>query len=194
MRLIRSVRYDGAHTLLFTTPLVAGCGRLVSGQRFDVLLEAIAKRPTTEALLIGSGSAEGELRRAAREFGIADRVHFTGEVSDVPGLLPAADILASPSPEETYGLAIIELLAFGLPVVYAPCPALEERADAFGPCARKTEHSVECFVEAVDGVLAIRKFLAAPARAPWPIVDVCEIQRIVSEIERLYSPDEEWSR
>ncbi|GAA4864436.1 glycosyltransferase [Actinomycetospora straminea] len=170
------------------TPLVAGCGRLVSGKRFEVLLEAVAKYRTHEALLIGSGPAEGELRRAAGELGIADRVHFTGEVSDVPGLLSAADVLASPSAEETYGLAIIEALACGLPVVYAACPALEERADALGPWARRTEPTAERFAEAIDDVLAVRGPLAtASSRTAWPVVDVYDIRRLVSQIESLYS-------
>ncbi|MGA4840795.1 glycosyltransferase [Streptomyces sp. G45] len=37
------------------------------------------------------------------------------------------DTLASPSPEEAFGLALVEGLAAGLPVLYADCPAIDAR-------------------------------------------------------------------
>ncbi|EPH42746.1 glycosyltransferase [Streptomyces aurantiacus] len=43
----------------------------------------------------------------------------------LPSLLAAMDTLASPSPEEAFGLALVEGLASGLPVLYASCPAIE---------------------------------------------------------------------
>ncbi|MEU2559717.1 glycosyltransferase [Streptomyces longispororuber] len=58
---------------------------------------------------------------------------------DLPSLLSAMDVLASPSPEEAFGLALVEGLASGLPVFYTDCPAIEalpaqERGPAV-PCA-----------------------------------------------------------
>ncbi|GHE49147.1 glycosyl transferase [Streptomyces longispororuber] len=58
---------------------------------------------------------------------------------DLPSLLSAMDVLASPSPEEAFGLALVEGLASGLPVFYADCPAIEalpaqDRGPAV-PCA-----------------------------------------------------------
>jgi glycosyltransferase involved in cell wall biosynthesis len=54
----------------------------------------------------------------ARDHGIADRVRFTGERDDVPGLLSAADVYAQPNTEpEGFGLTFIEAMRAGLPVV-----------------------------------------------------------------------------
>ncbi|NDZ79895.1 glycosyltransferase [Streptomyces sp. SID10853] len=44
----------------------------------------------------------------------------------VPAVLDAADVFVSASDEESFGLAVVEALAAGLPVLYAVCPALDD--------------------------------------------------------------------
>ncbi|MEU5687849.1 glycosyltransferase [Streptomyces venezuelae] len=128
--------------------VVGGVGRLAAGKRFDVLLRAAAQLPDdVVVVLVGSGPEEPGLRRLAHRLGLDGRVRFVGESThehnagaaagapDLPSLLSAMDALASPSPEEAFGLALVEGLASGLPVLYASCPAVEgldaaERAGA----------------------------------------------------------------
>jgi glycosyltransferase involved in cell wall biosynthesis len=59
-----------------------------------------------------------ELQAQARELGIADRVQFLGQRADVPHLLLAADIHCQPNTgPEPFGIAFVEALYAGLPVV-----------------------------------------------------------------------------
>ncbi|MGW0903822.1 glycosyltransferase [Streptomyces sp. NPDC002853] len=114
--------------------VVGGVGRLAPGKRFDVLLRALAALPRdVRVLLVGGGPEEAGLRAAAAQLGVADRVVFAGEqpylsegAPGLPAFLAAMDVLASPSPEEAFGLAVVEGLAAGLPVVYVRCPAVED--------------------------------------------------------------------
>ncbi|UFR04397.1 glycosyltransferase [Streptomyces sp. Go40/10] len=125
--------------------VIGGIGRLVPGKRFDVLIRALAALPADcRLLLVGGGPEEPALRRAAREAGVAGRVLFAGERPylpdgsagpDLPALASAMDVLASPSPEEAFGLAVVEALAAGLPVRYASCPALEDLPPGAAPDA-----------------------------------------------------------
>jgi glycosyltransferase involved in cell wall biosynthesis len=58
------------------------------------------------------------LQETARELGIADRVRFLGQRSDVPELLAAADIFCQPNQgPEPFGLVFIEALHAGRPIV-----------------------------------------------------------------------------
>ncbi|MCH0564918.1 MULTISPECIES: glycosyltransferase [unclassified Streptomyces] len=129
--------------------VVGGVGRLTAGKRFDIAVRALAELPADcWLLLVGGGPDESVLRRTAHEAGVADRVLFTGERPyvpdgspgpDLPSLVSAMDLLASPSPEEAFGLAVVEALAAGLPVVYASCPAVEDLPrQATGPALRVT--------------------------------------------------------
>lgn len=59
-----------------------------------------------------------KLKSAAARLGIADRIRFLGERSDVPRLLAAADIYCQPNTgPEPFGIAFLEALYAGLPVV-----------------------------------------------------------------------------
>jgi glycosyltransferase involved in cell wall biosynthesis len=70
-----------------------------------------AQRPAEAAFL-------GSLRQSANRFGIFDRVRWIGERDDVPRLLAAADLYCQPNLEpEPFGVALVEALAAGLPVV-----------------------------------------------------------------------------
>lgn len=58
------------------------------------------------------------LRQRVAGAGIADRVHFLGERRDVPALMRAADLHCQPNTgPEPFGLAFVEALDAGLPVV-----------------------------------------------------------------------------
>ncbi|MCX2927592.1 glycosyltransferase [Streptomyces sp. NEAU-W12] len=144
--------------------VVGGVGRLTAGKRFDVLVRALARLPEDHwLLLVGGGPEEHALRRTARAAGVADRVLFTGERPyvadgspgpDLPSLTSAMDVLASPSLEEAFGLAVVEALASGLPVVYASCPAIEDLPPPPAAGARRVRGGPEAYARAIAGVRA----------------------------------------
>ncbi|MFE3517989.1 glycosyltransferase [Streptomyces sp. NPDC059166] len=112
--------------------VVGGVGRLVPGKRFDLLVRAVAALPGAWLVVAGAGPEDASLRALAARLGAAARVRFLGEcgttdaVPGVPDVLSAADVFVSASREESFGLACVEALAAGLPVVYAACPAVED--------------------------------------------------------------------
>lgn len=88
-----------------------------------VLLQAMASlmarpgRIPRQLLIVGEGPAEQRLRDLSEELGIAQRVRFAGMRRDVTRLLPLMDVFVLPSLYEGFGIAIIEAMAAGLPVV-----------------------------------------------------------------------------
>ena len=112
--------------------VVGGVGRLEPTKRFHRLIRAVREVPGVTLLLVGDGLARAELEQAAARYGVAGRVVFAGAVSHVREMLCAMDIFASPSAQETFGLAVLEALACGLPAMYAACPPLDELAAQAG--------------------------------------------------------------
>ncbi|MFF1378394.1 glycosyltransferase [Streptomyces sp. NPDC058308] len=85
-------------------------------------------------------------------------------VPDLPSLLSAMDALASPSPEEAFGLALVEGLASGLPVLYASCPALESLGPAERSGAAYCPSDPDSFARALHGLRGdVPPHRAAPA-------------------------------
>lgn len=72
----------------------------------------------------------GELRQLASQLGIADRVRFLGQRSDVPKLLAAADVFCQPNQgPEPFGIVFIEALWAGRPVVSTAMGGAQEIVD-----------------------------------------------------------------
>ncbi|MEU5539626.1 glycosyltransferase [Streptomyces sp. NPDC020362] len=159
-----SFRYDEARRIraraFYGIPqdayLVGGLGRLTAGKRFDLLVRALELLPgEVRLVLVGGGCQEEALRRTARELGITHRVVLTGELPylpdprnarpDLPSLLSAMDVLAAPSGEESFGLAVLEALAAGLPVLYTNCPAVEDLPPDTAPRALRVTGGPESY-------------------------------------------------
>ena len=111
--------------------VVAGVGRMVVGQGYEQLVEAVALMVLTERphlLLAGDGPMRAELERTAAKRRVGDWVRFLGFQADVRTVLWAADVLAhvpTHFPEGTPN-TILEGMAAGLPVIATPVGGIGE--------------------------------------------------------------------
>ncbi|WP_225821430.1 glycosyltransferase [Streptomyces naphthomycinicus] len=173
--------------------VVGGVGRLAPGKRFDVLIRALAGLPADcRLLLVGGGPEEPALRQAARRAGIGRRVLFAGERPylpdgssgpDLPALASAMDVLAAPSTEEAFGLAVVEGLAAGLPVRYTSCPALEDLPPGAAPDAVRVPCDAGAYTRALA---AVRAAGPAPRTAPEAARHYC-ISRSAARLMDVYA-------
>ena len=80
-------------------------------------------RPELHLVVVGEGSYEAEMRRI---LGDAPRVRWLGYREEVAPVLAALDLFVLPSWQESFGLAAVEAMAAGLPVVASRTGGLEE--------------------------------------------------------------------
>jgi glycosyltransferase involved in cell wall biosynthesis len=103
---------------------------LVRRKGVDVLvraLEMLAKDGLRPLLWIaGEGPERSSLEALAREAGLAERARFLGRRSDVPDLLGACDVVVVPSRREGLGVAALEAMATGRPVIASAVGGLAE--------------------------------------------------------------------
>lgn len=162
--------------------VIGGIGRLVPSKRFDVLIDAFSGLRHGRLLLVGAGPARQDLEARARLRGVAPRTLFAGEESDVPGALAAMDVLGAPSAEEAFGLAAVEGLAAGVPLLYSACPALEDLDPHMSAGALRLPSNASCFRDALEQVMAV-----GPARIPPPAaVGHYDITRLAGQVAALY--------
>jgi glycosyltransferase involved in cell wall biosynthesis len=98
-------------------------------KNFDMLLDSVALLrgaglPVT-CRIIGDGPQRTALHEQARELGIEDAVDFRHDVweqKDLYALMKAARVAVFPTAREGFGIAVLEAIACGVPVVTTSAP------------------------------------------------------------------------
>lgn len=93
-------------------PIVGTVGRLHTRKGIEELVRAIpgisAQRPDVRFLLVGGHQEKWQ--ELAAELGVAERIVFTGAVSNVADHLRLMDVTAFPSRDEAFGLVVLEAM------------------------------------------------------------------------------------
>ncbi len=110
-------------TELGLTPyfVIGNVGRLAYQKNQELLIDAFSlatkQNNRLRLLLIGEGNDRKKLTDLSQKLGVADKVFFLGNRSDIPDLLSAIDLFAFPSRYEGFGMAALEAQAAGLPTL-----------------------------------------------------------------------------
>lgn len=133
-------------------------GALAPPKQPDVLVEAAAALPGVAVHLGGAGELEPELRARIAGLAIGDRVEIGPlDANEVRDRLLGAETMCLPSASESLGLAYVEALACGTPVV-GFAPTLREIGDAVGGAIGEPLDSAEpaAVAAAIERVRATR--------------------------------------
>jgi len=184
-------RFPGLPTRPFgEAPVIGAVGRFTAEKGHAHLVEAFARvrgrLPGARLVLVGFGELEADLRRRVRDLGLEGAVTFTGE-RDAAEVLPSFDLFVQPSLYESQGLAILEAMAAGRPVV---------ATDVGGVRDAVRDGETGLLVRAADaGALAdaILRLAADPGRAAalaacarGRVREGFSVQRMAGDYARLY--------
>lgn len=99
--------------------LVLSVGELQKRKNHRVIIEAIAnlKNDKIKYIICGQGVLENQLKALAAKNNLQNQVFFPGYRQDIPEIMSACDIFAHPSVREGLGLASLEAMASGLPLI-----------------------------------------------------------------------------
>ena len=94
-------------------------GELNENKNHEVVIRALAKlrNPNIHYAIARSGDLKNHLVKVVRDLGLDNQVHFLGHRNDIKELYRAADICVFPSVREGLGLAALEGMACGLPLI-----------------------------------------------------------------------------
>jgi glycosyltransferase involved in cell wall biosynthesis len=104
---------------------IAMTARLVPAKGHEVAIGALARLPEDLCMVfVGEGPERPSLEDLARRLGVSARCLFLGSRADVPAILEACDLYLQTSYAEGFGIAALEAMAAGLPVVASDSPGL----------------------------------------------------------------------
>lgn len=138
-------------------------------------------------ILIGDGPDRPRLEEKARRMRHGDDIIFLGNYAAVEELLPCADVLLQPSESESFGLATLEAMSCGVPVVGTDVGGMPEVVEhgvsgylfEVGDTGAMAEAAVNIITDE-----ALRKRLGAAARAR--AVERFHVDQITRRYEQIY--------
>ena len=112
-------------------PTFLSVGRLEKDKKVDLVIKATAKAAAStqvQTILVGRGKDEAEFRELAKRLGLDGVLVFTGYVpdEDLPLLYNVGDVYIGAGAAELQGMAVMEGMASGLPILVANAVALPE--------------------------------------------------------------------
>jgi glycosyltransferase involved in cell wall biosynthesis len=136
---------------------VGTVARLVKQKRIDRLLRAFSRLPPdTHCIIAGEGGERESLLQVSAALGISSRVHLIGHREDKANVLDALDLFVITSDTEGLSNAMLEAMAFGVPIVSTP---VSGAAEALLPDLNGTAPGVIASFDDESIVLAISNLL-----------------------------------
>jgi glycosyltransferase involved in cell wall biosynthesis len=181
----RSVGFGDEHVV------VTYVARLVASKNpslfIQVATQVITDRPQCRFVLVGDGPEITSLEQMVAQAGLTDRVLLLRHVEDVAEVLAGSDIFLSTSDYEGFGIAVLEAMAAGLPVVTTAAGGVDDlvvpRETGFISPLRDLESIAKSVLKLVDSP-AQRGEMAH--RSAERAKDSFDAFTMVREYERLY--------
>ena len=135
-------------------------------KNLHTLLHALADSPQIH-LLVAGDRRRSSYPELARQYGLANRVHFLGFRTDIPKLMRVADVFVLPAFYEPSGLVVLEALASGVPVVTSSAVGTADLVEEGCGIVLDRPDDVEGLAQALRRILddeAARARMSAKAR------------------------------
>ena len=84
------------------------------------------EKVASRLILVGDGPERYSIEKLCRAYNLCDRVTFLGKVRDTSHVLEIADLFILPSETESFGLAALEAMAVGVPVISSNAGGIPE--------------------------------------------------------------------
>lgn len=177
---------------------VAIIGQLTPLKRQDLFIQAAAhlirERYWTDVdfLIVGGAEPDAEayvnhLHSLAHEAGVVNQLHFTGYIDELPAHLVAFDIVAAPSDNEAFSLALVEAMAAGCAVVAARVGGMAEIVKDGVTGLLIEPRDRWALVAGLSRLLADKPFRDKIASAGRDsVIDRFDREKVIDRIEALY--------
>jgi glycosyltransferase involved in cell wall biosynthesis len=173
-------------------------GQITQLKRQDLFIKAAAHLikdrywNDAEFLIVGEPGPDDDdyiiqLRQMAEKLRVGEQVRFTGYVEDLPSQLAAFDIIAAPSDNEAFSLALVEAMASGCAVVATRVGGMAEIVEDGITGLLIERDNAWSLIAALSRLLTdkrLREKLSTVARAS--VIERFDRQSVIDRIERLY--------
>jgi glycosyltransferase involved in cell wall biosynthesis len=170
-------------------PVAVTVGALVPHKDHGTLLHAARRLtdrfPNLHWVLAGEGELRGVLEWLRDQLGLADRVHFLGQVARPEGLIAEASVFVMSSREEGLGTSVLDAMARGIPVASTTAGGLGEMLGG-GAGLLVPPANPEALADAIARILSDPALRAALVARAGEAVRHFTAERMAGEVLTVY--------
>lgn len=154
----------------------------------DVILmfEILQKKISSKLLLVGDGPERAECEELSRKLSICDHVKFLGKQEAVEELFAISDLFVMPSASESFGLAALEAMACGVPVISTNAGGLPELIQEGYNGFMSDVGDIKSMADNAIRILADNDLLEELKKNAYESSKKFDIQLIIPKYENLY--------
>ncbi len=150
------------------------------------IFDKVKKEIPAKLLFVGDGPERQHAENYSRDLGICDDVQFVGKQEQMEDILAIADLFLLPSEYESFGLAALEAMAAGVPVISTDAGGLKEinfhGETGFTAAVGDVETMSRCAIEILKDPETLKKF----KKQAFENARKFDISNIVPHYEKLY--------
>lgn len=170
--------------------VIGTVGRLEFRKGHRYLLESAVRvskvYPKVKFLLVGIGELRNELKDFAKRLDITSKIIFAGFAQDIPSALSLLDIFVLPSLDEGLGIAILEAMACGLPVIATNVGGIPELVKDGETGLLVAPRSSSALASAIIRLLADKEYATTLREAGKKRAKQFSSKIMVEKIEEIY--------
>lgn len=169
--------------------LIVSVGELNDNKNHSVVIKAMEKLKSMNIMymICGKGDKLAELENLIKKTGLEGRVRLMGYRRDIPEILQCADCFVFPSKREGFGIAAIEAISCGLPVIVSDNRGTREYAEDKVNGYVCTGNSPEEYADAITKLYdddAVRKYMSDNCENTAERFYIENTEKIMEEVYR----------
>ncbi len=166
---------------------ILSVGELNHNKNHEVIIRAVAELTDKDIYfgVCGRGYHEQYLKDLAKELKVEDRVRLYGFRKDIPRMLKAADLFVFPSHREGLGIAAIEAMAAGIPMITSDCRGTREYMEegiTGRVCYNGTVNEYKELITWMKNHPDERQKMSQASRGKAQMFDISQTERIMKSV------------
>lgn len=168
--------------------MLLSVGEINVNKNHKVIVKALAllQDPNIHYVLAGRGDQEQALMELAQELEVSDQVHLLGYRKDIPDLIHAADVFCFPSYREGLGVAALEAMAGGLPVLTSNVHGINDYSESGKTGFKFAPEDIRGFTQGIYTLVSKPDLRRKIRENNLEIVKAYTMETILDQLSKLY--------
>ena len=161
---------------------------LNENKNHKIIIKALAKlnNPNVHYAIAGIGEKRDYLLSLADELGVAERVHLLGYRTDIAELNHSSDVFCFPSFREGLGLAAVEAMACGVPLITSNVHGINDYSENGATGYSNSPYDHNAFAENINKLVNDETFRKSIGQRNKEIAKKYDIHQINSLMKHVY--------